>query len=135
MTVNNTANRIDRRMLLSTLWIFVLLNVIFRDLHEFATASAVEEILTGTINGNLITEQLLLLGAFLVEIPIVMVLLSRVLHVRANRWANILSAIVTIAVVLSALPGDLDDRFFAGVEIVALLAIIWLAWKWPAEKA
>ena len=135
MNVDKTTSVIDVRSLLSGLWLFVLLNIIFRDLHEFATASAIEEIMTGVINGTKITEKLLLVGAVLVEIPISMVLLSRVLKYKINRWANILAGIVTIAVTISALPGDLDDNAFAAIEIAALLAIIWYAWKWSEQDA
>lgn len=125
----------NAKSMLSGLWLFVLLNIIFRDLHEFATASAVEEILTGVVNGNKITEELLLTGFVLVELPIAMVLLSRILKHRINRWANILISILTIAIAASALPGDLDDMAFAAVEIAALLAIIWIAWKWSEQDA
>lgn len=64
-----------------------------------------------------------------------MVLLSRVLKYKINSWANILASIVTIAVTVSALPGDLDDMAFAAIEIAALLAIIWYAWKWSEQDA
>ena len=135
MNSNKSASAISTRSLLSGFWLFVLLNIIFRDLHEFATASAIEEIMSGVINGTKITEELLLIGFVLVEIPISMVLLSRIQKYRINRWANIIASIVTIAVTASALPGDLDDRAFAAVEIAALVAIIWFAWKWSEQDA
>ncbi len=135
MNSTKSASAISTRSLLSGFWLFVLLNIIFRDLHEFATASAIEEIMSGVINGTKITEELLLIGFVLVEIPISMVLLSRILKYRINRWANIIASIVTIAVTASALPGDLDDRAFAAVEIAALVAIIWFAWKWSEQDA
>lgn len=119
------------KMLLSTLWIFVLFNVLFRDIHELVTAEAVQEILTGIVNGNQITEELIFLGAFIVEIPILMVLLSRVLKRAINRWANIVAGIITLAVTVTGALTDLDDVFFVIVESAALLLIIWCAWKWP----
>ena len=91
--------------------------------------------MSGVINGTKITGELLLIGFVLVEIPISMVLLSRILKYRINRWTNIIASIVTIAVTASALPGDLDDRAFAAVEIAALVAIIWFAWKWSEQDA
>ena len=130
-----TDRTLNTRSLLSGLWLFVLLNIIFRDLHEFATAAAIDEIMSGFVNGVEITEGLLLIGFVLVEIPISMVLLSRVLKYKINRWANILAAVLTLAVTASALPGDLDDNAFALIEIAALLAIIWKAWKWTEQDA
>ncbi len=125
---------IDKRALLSTLWIFVLLNMIFRDIHEFFRLGLLEEMMTGIVNGNQVTEQVMLIGAFMVEIPILMVLLSRILNYRINRWANIIIGAVTIALVIGMGQKDLDDIFFATVEVIALSAIIWLAVKWRRQK-
>ncbi len=135
MNTNNKITGVDRKVLLSTLWIFILLNIIFRDIHEFATAEAIQEILTGVINGRQITEQLIFIGAFIVEIPIIMVLLSRVLTYSLNRWANIIAGAVTFVVVVTGAITDLDDLFFVIVESIALLFIIWYAWKWPQQEA
>jgi hypothetical protein len=60
-----------------------------------------------------------------------MVLLSRVLPYRANRWANIIAGPIAIALVVVGAPSDLDDMFFAIIEVVSLLFIVWYAWKWP----
>ncbi|MEO1919084.1 MAG: DUF6326 family protein [Paracoccaceae bacterium] len=125
MNETQTHSKFDTRSLLSGLWLFVLLNIIFRDLHEFATATTIVEI----------TEELLLIGFVLVEIPIAMVLLSPILKYKINRWANIIAAVLTLAVTASALPGDLDDNAFALIEIAALLVIIWKAWKWTNPAA
>ncbi len=59
-----------------------------------------------------------------------MVLLSRILDYRINRWANIIIGAITIALVIGMGQKDLDDLFFATVEVIALSVIIWLAWKW-----
>ncbi len=106
--------------ILSTLWIFVLFNLIFRDIHEFFRAGLVEEIITGVVNGTQVTEGVMLFGAIIVEVPIVMVLLSRILNYRINRWANIIIGAVMIALVIGMGQKDLDDLFFATVEVIAL---------------
>ena len=124
---SNNNVEIDKRALLSTLWIFVLLNMIFRDIHEFFRLGLLEEMMTGIVNGNQVTEQVMLIGAFMVEIPILMVLLSRILNYKINRWANIIIGAVTIALVIGMGQKDLDDIFFGTVEVIALSAIIWLA--------
>ena len=127
---SNNRVEIDKKALLSTLWIFVFLNLIFRDIHEFFRLGLLEEMMTGIVNGNQVTEQVMLIGAFMVEIPILMVLLSRILNYRINRWANIIIGAVTIALITAMGQKDLDDIFFATVEVMALSAIIWLAVKW-----
>ena len=119
------------KALLSTLWIFVLFNIAFRDIHEILRPGFLEEIMTGTVNGVQMTEGFLLLGGMMLEIPIAMVLLSQVLPYRANRWANIIAGPIAIALIAVGAPSDLDDMFFASIEVVTLLFIVWYAWKWP----
>lgn len=132
MNTEVMATGVDRRALLSTLWIFVLLNVIFRDLHEIVRPAFLEETMTRAANGVQITEGMLLIAGMMLEIMIVMVVLSRVLKYRVNRLANIFVGAASIALVLVVgRPQDLDDMLFAAVEVVALSIIIWLAWRWP----
>ena len=127
---SNNKVEIDKKALLSTLWIFVLLNIIFRDLHEFFRAGMIEEIITGTP----VSEQVMLIGGIMMEIPILMVFLSRILNYRINRWANIIIGAVIIALIIGVGQKDLDDIFFATIEVIALSAIIWLAVKWREPK-
>ncbi len=79
------------------------------------------------------TQEMFLVGAILMETAIVMVVLSRVLKYRANRWANIISGVIhTLAVFGSMFVGTpaMYYTFFAAIEIACTLLIIWLAWKW-----
>ncbi|MEM1251946.1 MAG: DUF6326 family protein [Cyanobacteria bacterium P01_H01_bin.21] len=115
---------------LSTLWMFYLFNTIFRDIHEFIEPGFIEQVMTGSFNGIQITEPLLLFGGFVAEVPISMVLLSRLLPYRTNRWANIIAAVITLAFEINNGTTDLDDTFHMVIEIAALLLIIWSAWWW-----
>ena len=135
MIYNSKTIVIDIKALLSTLWIFVLFNMIFRDLHEFGRPEFIEEMMTGTVNGVQITEGLMLIGGIMAEIQIYMVLLSRVLKYRLNRSANILAGAITIAFVINNGARVLDDIFFATIELIALLLIIWCAWKCRKQEA
>ncbi len=123
-------NKITPQTLLSSLWIFILFNMVIRDLHEFPTEGYVEEMISLKLS-----EEVMLFYAFIVEIPILMVLLSRILANKMNKWANTLAAIVTMLGILSTLPsGDMDDVFFAIVNSVAFLVIILTAWKLPSRN-
>lgn len=125
-------NKISSQALLSTLWVFILLNMIFRDLHQFGKSGFIEEMMKGVVNGVIITEELMLLGGFLAEIPILMVLLSRILPDKANKWANVIASVITMLVLVSALPSaDMDDIFFLIFEVVAFISIMIIAWKLP----
>jgi hypothetical protein len=127
-------NKIKAETLLSTLWIFVLLNIIFRDLHQFVKSRFIQEIMTGTVNGIEITDELMLLGGFLAEIPILMVLLSRILSENANKWANIIAGIITLGVFATGIASlDIDDAFHMAIETAAILWIFRIAWKLPTQ--
>lgn len=140
--MTTTLNRfeVETKTLLSTLWIFVLLNMIMRDIHELLRPGFLAEIMTGVVNGNQMTEGFLLMAGVLLQIPLLMVVLSRVLNYKTNRRANIaVGTLTAISIVVNGV-NDLDDVFFALVEAAALAVIVWAAWKWrpqtvPAESA
>lgn len=74
---------------------------------------------------------LLMLGAaVMMEISILMILLSRVLMYRVNRWANIITSIITIAFVVGGGVSYPHYLLIATVEVACLLLIVWFAWKW-----
>ncbi len=128
-------NKIKPQTLLSTLWIFVLLNIIFRDLHQLGKTGFLEELMTGMVNGIKLTDELALIGGILAEIPILMVLLSIILNDKANKWANVIAGIITLGVFATALPyADIDDVFHFVFETIAILWIFQISWKLPAIK-
>jgi hypothetical protein len=81
-----------------------------------------EEMLSGTVNGVTVTDQDLLLGGIMLQLPLAMALLSRLLPDRASRWANLVAALASVAIVLvptlvTSTP-DPDDLLFAAAELV-----------------
>jgi hypothetical protein len=116
---------------LSLLWIFIMFNMVFADIFSFMYPGALKEVLTGYAGGIHITPGFLLAAALLTEIPIAMIVLSRVLKQRWNRWANIGAAVITIAYVIGG--GSLNQLhylFFVALEVACALLIIWSAWNW-----
>jgi hypothetical protein len=120
----------DTRAKLSAVWIFVLLNVVFRDLHDLFRPGILQEMMSGVVNGVQLTQETLLLAGVVLEIPIAMVLLSRLLAYRVNRWANIIASVVTIPLLLISGPKDLDDVWFLAIEVITLLLLAWYTWRW-----
>ena len=63
-----------------------------------------------------------------------MIVLSRVLNYRVNRWANIivgiLMAIYQILTMNVGTPPTLHYIFFSVIEVASCLIIVWNAWKW-----
>jgi len=133
MNSNKKTTGMDMKAKLSTLWIFVLFNIIFLEFHKFLQPGYIGEVMTGIVNGTQLTQGVLLLGAIVLEIPIAMILLSRLLKYRVNRWANTIAAAITIAGVIGNASTDLDNIFFSTIAVVFLLLIVWYAWKWPKQ--
>lgn len=121
--------KLDKKILLSTLWVFILMNMIYADI-------------VGQLKPDyfaLVTEMSTQLGAetilifsILLEIPIGLILLSRILNRNANRIANFVGAPISIAYVVF---GGLENPpisylFFGGVEIVTMLFVLVIAWRW-----
>jgi hypothetical protein len=116
---------LETKAKLSALWVFFLFNLIFRDLHELAKPEYLEELINGQVS-----ELMLLLAGFIIEIPIAMVLLSLRLPYGVNRWANIIAAALILSLAIAYGTTDLDDVFFLLVESAALLFVIWSDWRW-----
>lgn len=109
------------------------MNMIFRDLHQLGKKGFIEEIITGVVIGVEITDELMVVGCFLAEILILMVLLTRILDDRWNKWANIVAGIITLVVYATAAPSaDVDDIFFMIIEVVAILWIFRITARLPS---
>ena len=130
----------DTKERLPLLWLFTLLNYLYADvLALFA--------FIGSLNSAPHLPQWALLGsAVLMEIPIAMILASRLLRYRANRLANIVAGVILTLVngfltfVLPFTNGDFRDPifpayvFFATIETVCTVAIIRQAWTWSGVE-
>ncbi len=71
----------------------------------------------------------------LLQVPFAMILLSRALPYRVNRWANIIANIITMLFVIGGGNTSLSYIFFATIESVCMSYIIWYAWTWPKQEA
>lgn len=128
-----TKEKMDTKILLSTLWIVVMVNMLMADILSLNIPGAMDE-LERTAGGTPIP-LLMLGGAILMEVSIVMIILSRVLNYGVNRWANIITSIVTIVFVLGGAAAYPHYIFIATVEGICLLLIFWLAWQWRNVEA
>lgn len=130
----------DMNVRFSTLWIFAIFNYLYADIHSLIDATTLKQIMTGYVGSLHITQGFLLGSAILIETAIAMVVLSRVLQYRANRWANMVIGLLhTVAVILSVVVGGttpaLYYMFFAAIEIGCTSLIVWYAWRWKAAPA
>jgi hypothetical protein len=123
----------DTKVLLSTLWIVVMINMLKADILSLYIPGALDEL--AKFAGESPITQLMLRGAIMMEISIAMIILSRVLTYRVNRWANIITSIITIAFVVVGGSSYPHYLFIATVEVICLLFILWNAWKWSSPEA
>ena len=135
MITNINIIGMDMKAKLSTLWIFAMFNLIFSEFHRLLQPGFLEEVMTGTISGVQMSQEVLLLGAVVLEIPIAMALLSRALKYRVNRWANIIAGAITSAILIFNVSTDLDNIFFSTIGVVAMSLIVWYAWRWHKQQA
>ncbi|HKW01794.1 MAG TPA: DUF6326 family protein [Vicinamibacterales bacterium] len=129
----------DIKERLSQLWLFALLTYLYADVVAlFAIAgrpASFEPLPPWVLMGS----------AVLMEIPIAMILASRLLPFRANRLANIIAGVLLTSVngFLTFVPPLLgwgkppalpEYLFFATLETVCTVVIIWQAWTWSSVE-
>lgn len=125
----------DTKERLSLLWIFVLLNYLYADVV------ALFDVVGSGLHFQRLPPWALMGSAILMEIPIAMIVACRLLPFRVNRLANIIAAAVLTLVngfvtfVPPLLgwgrpPAFAEYLFFATIETVCTLLIIWQAWTW-----
>jgi len=131
----------DTRVRLSVLWLFATLNYIYADVFFCIDVLGSKK---GSIDVIHFSPGAWLGIAILIEIPMAMILLSRILKPRANRWANIVAGIIETAAVLLAqfvvpifhiTETSSYYLFFGTIEVVCTSLIIWYAWRSPRETA
>jgi hypothetical protein len=132
MNLVKKATTMDMNIKLSALWIFAVLNYLYCDVLGLTDPNMLTQLLsrTGPIQ---MTQGFLLGAAILMEIPIAMVLLSRVLKYKENRLANIIAGSIMSAVQISTLfvgTPTIYYVFFSVIEVACTLFIVGYAWRW-----
>jgi hypothetical protein len=131
----------DTKERLSLLWIFVLLNYLYADV--IALFAIVDS--PNLSDAPHLPPWALLGSAVLMEVPIAMIVASRLLPFRANRLANIITgAILTLInglltfvppLVGARTPALPEYLFFATIETICTSVIVWQAWTWSGVEA
>jgi hypothetical protein len=133
MNTNMNSTAIERKVLLSTIWLFAALNFLYCDVISLMDSNLLKQYLTGTVNGMEFSQGFLLAAAILVEIPIAMVLLARVLPYGVNRWTNIIAGLLMTLVQAASLFAGSPAMYYlfcSVLEIASTVMIVWFAWNW-----
>lgn len=127
----------DRKKLLSVLWIYLTMNYIYCDVFTLHLAPYLEAFLSGDVGGMKITEEFLLMFAFIMQVPVIMIVLSRLLTFRLNKYFNVFAGIFTTSVqafTLTMGSSTLHYKFFSILEIGTGILIIYLAITWKQKS-
>ncbi|MBX7173043.1 MAG: hypothetical protein K1X72_18885 [Pyrinomonadaceae bacterium] len=125
--------KINVKLKLAALWASVTFCYIYGDYFELYVPKKVESLING--NSMLDNPNKLFIAAFLLLIPSIMICLSILLKPFINRILNIsFGLFFTLFVGLVGISSFSEWRtfyvFYAGVEIVLTLMIVWFAWHW-----
>lgn len=131
----NSIKKIDTKVLLSTLWIVVMINMLKADILSGFIPAMAEELARTSVSVGASIPQLMLFGAIMGQLGIAMIILSRVLKYEINRWVNIVAGIVTIAYIWVGMTTYPHYIVIATVETLCLLLIVWFAWTWRNVEA
>ena len=136
MEANNKLIEIqDKKVTLSTLWVFVMFCIAYADIIGFLEPGTLEKIINGNVGFEL-TPAIILIISLVQAIPISMILVSRWFRRDVNRWLNIAASVLTLLYVLGGGNWESTSYFiFAALEVAAILGIIWLAWTWRSNEA
>ena len=127
--------KIDTKVLLSTLWIMIMINMLKADILSLYIPGSAEEVARTAAHTGISIPPLMFSAAITMEISIVMIILSRILKYGVNRWVNIIVSLITIAFVVGGGMSYPHYIFIATVEVICLLLIIVFAWMWRNVEA
>lgn len=122
-------SKIDIRVKLSLLWTVLMINMIFNDILSIMITLVDKKPLD--LPGEV--GILMAVAAIITNIPIFMILLSRILKYKINRILNIAAGIFTIVYVIGGGDTALHYIIIAAIETILAIVIIVSAWRWKEE--
>ena len=132
-------SRIGPRKVVSSLWLFAILNYLYCDLLGLMYPEDLQGFLDGKVGGLVIDQQFLLYAAILMTVPMASVLISRIAAHRFARIESIAAAVVMTLVQLATLvfgtPPTLHYMYFSVIEVATTIAIVLVAartWKFDS---
>ena len=122
--------KIDTKVVLSSLWIVVMINMLKADILSLFIPGATDGAAGTAASLGASIPQLMLGAAIIGQLAIAMIVLSRVLKYGINRWVNIVVGIVIIAYIWVGMTSYPHYIFIASIETLCLLLIVWFAARW-----
>jgi hypothetical protein len=128
---------------LSALWVFMAVSMSAFMFLMFMMPDVLKELMAGRMEGEPLSEGMMVVYALFWLIPLVMAVLCLTLNGSANRWLNfvlgILFALFMIVDGASASAGGEAVSvaiWLIGIAMFVVGALIaWFAWRWPKQEA
>lgn len=124
--MNNALQDQSRSKKLSILWLVIALNIILADVLSVY----VELVNHNTLNIPGDVTVFMVIGALFVNIPILMIYLTRYAGYRIARPLNIVAASITALFVIGGGSSTPHYLLIACIELIVLGKIVFEAWKW-----
>ena len=130
--------KVNVKIKLAGLWVAAMFCYLYADVLAFFVAGHLADIMAGEIGGMPINDLFMVGSAVIMIPPIVMIFLSLVLKMKANRWLNIIIGIVYTVigismVVMAVIPFSPGYLIYGTAESIFTALIIWFAFKWPVH--
>jgi len=130
--------KINIKIKLSALWTSLMFLYIYGDYFELYAPHKVEKLVSGT--DILDNPTKLFLASVLLAIPALMIALNFLLKPKVSRWLNIIFGILLTIVVILVGSSSLYTWysfyvFYAILEAIITISIVWYAWKWPKQHS
>lgn len=129
--------KVNIKVKLSSLWASLIALYIYGDYFDLYTPNKVPNLLDG--KSMLDSPTKLFLAALMLAVPSLMIALSVLLKPKLNRVLNLIFGVFLTLVVILVGSTSISAWhsfyvFYAVLEALVTLLIVYLAWNWPKEK-
>lgn len=132
--------KINIKIKVASLWTSLMFLYIYADYFRLMTPNKLENIMNLQTPMGTTTPNLLVIFSVILIIPALMIFLSIFLKPELNKWLNILIsflyAIISILIINSSIGNEWQMFFviFNIIELLILIFIISLVWRWPKHN-
>lgn len=126
-------HKVNVKIKLASLWCSFMFLYIYVDYFALYMPNKINDILIKKVYVFDITSGFLLAALISVSIPALMIFLSILLSARINRWTNMIVGTLYIPYSVFNLAGEAWIHMIYGavLEVLILVFIIRMSWKWP----
>ncbi len=128
--------KVPQKLKLSALWTSVMFLYVYGDYFNMYMPGKIDAMSKGDLGIGAATGTLMLGVSLMMAIPSLMIFLSLALPPWPNRLVNILFGLAYSVILALTMPGaEPFYIFYAVLEIVLTLLVVWFALVWPKQSS